>query len=130
MGAPLRVAVALVVLALLGGGVWQLRSATMSTHTDVDPGSQLAVTVAAEARQSETGQSLLDMVTAKVLTCRLEVRASEPIGPLEPEADGRFRFALQPSLDDTDRLQFRGCMEDWNVDHVLIDVLEMREVAA
>lgn len=130
MGTPVRVVVALVVVALLGGGVWQLRSETMSTHVDMAPESQLAVIVDAETRQSERGQSLVDMVTAKVLMCRLEVRTSDPIGPLEPASDGRFRFVLQPSLDETDRLQFRGCLEDWNVDHLLLDVVEMQEVAA
>jgi hypothetical protein len=130
MSTPVRAVVALVVLALLAGGVWQLRSATMSTHVPVDPASQLAVTLAAESNQSETGQSLLEMVTAKVAMCRLEVRSSDPTGPLEPGPEGRFRFVLQPSLDDTDRIQFRGCLEDWNVDHVVLDVIEMREVAA
>ena len=130
MSTPVRIVVALVVLALLGGGVWQLRGATMSTHVDVAPDSQLAVTLDAESRQSETGQSLLEQVTAKVSMCRLEVRTSDAIGPLEPGGDGRFRFVLQPSLDKTDRVQFRGCMEDWNVDHLIVDVVEMREVAA
>lgn len=129
MGTTGRVAVALLALALLAGGVWQLRSATMSTHVPVDPGSQLAVTVDAETHLSETGQSLVEMVTAKVSMCRLEVRTSDPTGPLEPGPDGRFRFVLQPSLDDTDRTQFRGCLEDWNIDHLLVDVVEMREVA-
>lgn len=130
MGTPVRVVVALVVLALVGGGVWQLRSATMSTHVDVDPDSRLAVAIDAESHMSETGQSLQEMVTAKVAMCRLEVRAADPVGPPEAGADGRFRFVLQPSLDDTDRVQFRGCLEDWNVDHLLLDVVEMRDVAA
>lgn len=129
MATPARIVVVLVVLALLAGGVWQLRSATMSTHVAKDPASQLGVTVDAESRQSDPGHSLLEMVTAKVAVCRLEVAAADPVGPLEPAQDGRFRFVLQPSLDDTDRLQFRGCLEDWNVDHLLIDVLEMREVS-
>lgn len=129
MGTPVRVVVALVVLALLGGGIWQLRSATMSTHVGVDPDSQLAVTVEADSNQSEPGQSLLEMVTAKVSVCRLEVPTSDPIGPLQSGPDGRFRFVLQPGLDDTDRVQFRGCLEDWNVDHLLVDVVEMRDVA-
>lgn len=127
---PARAVVALVVVALLGAGVWQLRSATMSTHVTVDPDSRLAVTLEAESHMSETGQSLREMVTAKVGMCRLEVRAADPVGPPEAGPDGRFRFALQPTLDDTDRVQFRGCLEDWNVDHLLLDVVEMRDVAA
>lgn len=127
---PVRVLVALVVVALIGGGIWQLRSETMSTHVQMPPDSRLAVTVDAESHGSEPGQSLLEMVSAKVAVCRLEVGTSDPVGALEPGPDGRFRFVLQPSLDSTDRVQFRGCMEDWNVDHLLIDVVEMREVTA
>lgn len=130
MAAPVRVVTGLVLLAVLGAGVWQLRSATMSTHAPVDPGSQLAVTVDAESRMSETGQSLREMVTAKVAMCRLEVRTADPVGPAEAGEDGRFRFVLQPTLDDTDRVQFRGCLEDWNVDHLVLDVVEMRDVSA
>lgn len=127
---PLRVVAALVVLALVGAGVWQLRSETMSTHVPVAPDSRLAVTLEAESRMSETGQSLREMVTAKFAMCRLEVRAADPIGPPDASDDGRFRFVLQPTLDDTDRVQLRGCLEDWNVDHLLLDVVEMRDVAA
>lgn len=128
MGSPARIMVALVAVALIAGGVWQLRSATMSTHVVTDPDSRLAITLDAEARQSEPGQSLEEMVAAKVGTCRLEVATADPVGPLERGSDGSFRLVLQPSLDDTDRVQFRGCMEDWNVDHLLVDVIEMREV--
>lgn len=130
MGVPARIVVALVALVLLGGGVWQLRSATMSTHVPIDPSSQLAVTVEAESNQSETGQSLLEMVTAKVAVCRLEVRTADRVGSFESGPEGRFSFVLQPGLDETDRVQFRGCLEDWNVDHLLLDVVEMRDVAA
>ena len=128
MGTSVRVLLGLAVVALLAGGVWQLRSSTLSTHVVKDPGSRLAVTVDAESNQSEPGQTLLEMVTAKVSVCRLEVSTADPTGPLQTGPDGRFRFVLQPSLDDTDRVQFRGCIEDWNVDHLLVDVIEMREV--
>jgi hypothetical protein len=127
MVSQVRIAVALVALALVGGSVWQLRSATMSRHVVMDPDSRLSVTLDAELRRSETGRSLDAMVTAKASMCRLEVATS--VGQLQGGSDGRFRLVLQPSLDDTDRVQFRGCMEDWNVDHLLVDVVQMREVA-
>lgn len=125
-----RIFGAAVAVALLAAGVWQLRGATMSTHEPVDPTSRLAVTIDADSHLSETGQGLREMAAAKVAMCRLEVRTSDPVGPLEVVGDDRtrFRFVLQPSLDDTDRKQFRGCMEDWNVDQLLVDVLRMQEV--
>ena len=131
MSGVARIGGLLVLVALLAAGVWQLRGATMSTHVPVDPSSQLAVTIDADSHRSETGQDLLEMASALVSVCRLEVRSSDPVGPLQVVGDDgtRFRFVLQPSLDDTDRKQFRGCMEDWNVDHLLVDVRDMREVA-
>jgi hypothetical protein len=32
---------------------------------------------------------------------------------------------LRPSLDDSDRRQFQGCLDDWRVDGVLLDVESM-----
>lgn len=129
MGAPLRTAAALVAVALLGAGVWQLRSATMSTHQTVDPDSQLVVTIDVDTRQAEGGRSAIEMAAAKVAMCRLEVRHADTTGPLEQHDDSRLRFVLQPSLDHTDRRQLRGCLEDWNVDHLRVDVVDMQEVA-
>lgn len=130
MGKSARVIGAVVAVAIVAGGVWLLRGATMSTHSPVPAGSQLAVVIDAETRRAEGGQSLQEMASGKVLMCRLEVRDSDPVAGLErlPEP-GRFRFVLQPTLDDTDRKQFRGCLEDWNLDHVLVDVVEMHDVA-
>lgn len=130
MGGPWRLIGATIAVALLGAGVWLLRDATMSTHEPVSPDSRLSVAVDAELRRSEGGQTLLEMVTGKVLMCRLEVRDSDPVGGVEPVrgTPGRFRFVLQPTLDRTDRIQFRGCLEDWNLDHILVDVVDMHDV--
>jgi hypothetical protein len=35
---------------------------------------------------------------------------------------------LTPALDETNRRQFRGCMEDWVIDHVRINVTDMANV--
>ena len=130
MGTPARILAAVVALALLGTGVWLLRDATMSTHSPVPSGSQLAVVIDADTRRAEGGQTLREMATGKVLMCRLEIRDSDPVSGLEPlPQPGRFRFTLEPTLDDTDRKQFRGCLEDWNLDHILVDVVDMGDVS-
>jgi len=36
-----------------------------------------------------------------------------------------MRAVLAPALDETNRRQFRGCIEDWVIDHVRINVTEM-----
>jgi hypothetical protein len=103
--------------------VLALREATLSTHEAVD-GSGVEVVVFAETRNGERGQTLDEMVEAQLLSCRLEV-SSDLQGPVEDLGDGRYRATLAPALDQTNRRQFRGCVEDWLIDHVRIDVLEL-----
>lgn len=127
-----RSVVALIAMGALGVGVLALRDATMSVHTSQDPDSRLEVILEAELRNGETGQTLEEYTWAKVLACRTEIAYSDPVGPLEPVARGdeaRFRLVLQPSLDDTDRKQFRGCMEDWTIDHLEVGVHSMVELS-
>lgn len=106
--------------------VFALREATLSTHHAVAPDSTIEVIVEAESRGAERGQSLGEMVEAQLLTCRLEV-TSDLLGPVEHQGGGRFRAVLSPTLDQTDKRQFRGCMEDWVIDHVRIDVVSLAE---
>ena len=116
---------ALLGVIVLGAGIYALRGATMSTHTGQDPASRLSLVVEAEVHGSETGQTLVEYTEAKILYCRTEVAYTDPVTDLEPVGDGVFRTVLQPALDSTDRTQFRGCLQDWNLDHVLLRVVSM-----
>ena len=120
-----------VVLGAVGLGiglaaVLALREATLSTHQAVAPGSRIDVVVDASTHGGEEGQTPGEMVEAVFLACRLEV-SSDLAGPIRPLGDGQFRATLVPSLDETNRRQLRGCLEDWVVDHVRLDVLQMAE---
>ena len=119
---PAHIAFAVVGLALGVFGVWALREATLSTHGRIDPSTQLELVVRARTEGGERGQLLEEMVEALLLTCRLEVTA-DIAGPIRHEGDGQFRAVLEPSLDQTDRRQLRGCIEDWTIDHLLVDVV-------
>jgi hypothetical protein len=123
-------------LVLLAGGVGlaigmlavlSLREATLSTHQPVSPDSQTEVIVTARARGAETSQSLAEIVEAQVQACRLEVN-SDVVGEIAETGDGRYRAILRPSMDDTNRRQFRGCLEDWLIDHVRLDVVTVRNL--
>lgn len=103
--------------------VLALREATLSTHEAVT-GSGVEVVMFAETKGGESGQTLDEMVEAQVQSCRLEV-TSDLDGPIEDLGDGRYRATLAPALDQTNKRQFRGCLEDWIIDHVRIDVLEL-----
>lgn len=118
------VMVVLGLLAAVGGvlGVMALRDATLSTHRTMDPDSRVELVVKASSHRAERGQSLDEMVEALLLACRLEVTADLE-GPVEDEGDGRFRAVLRPDLDDTDRRQLRGCIEDWSIDQLRADVV-------
>ncbi len=114
---PGRVALGAVGLAVGMAGVLALREATLSTHQPVAPGSTTEVRFEAATRHGERGQSLAEMAHALVLTCRLEV-SSDLVGEVDSLGGDRFRAVLRPSLDQTNRRQFRGCVEDWTVDQI------------
>jgi hypothetical protein len=104
-------------------GVLVLREATLSTHEPVS-GRGMELVVHAKTKGGEEGQTLSEMVEAQLASCRLEV-SSDLDGPIERLGDGRYRAMLVPALDETDRKQFRGCVEDWIIDHVQIGVEEL-----
>jgi hypothetical protein len=107
-------------------GVLALREATLSTH-DAVVGRATVLVVSARTHGGEPGQTLDEMVEAQLLTCRLEV-VSDFAGPIESLGEGRFRARLEPAMDDTNRRQFRGCVEDFVTDHLQIDVVELEDL--
>lgn len=103
-----------------------LREATLSTHESVDA-RQTALLLSARTKGGEENQTLSEMVEAQVLTCRLEVE-SDLAAPIERLGEGRYRAVLEPALDDTNKRQFRGCLEDWIIDHVQVDVEQFANI--
>ena len=117
------------VVGVVGGllGVRELSDATLSTHTEVRPNSLIEVVVDAETSGGEVGQSIDEMVEAQIVICRLEVH-SDVVGEIESIGNDRFRATLRPGMDHTDQRQFRGCLEDWLIDHVKLDVVRLTAV--
>jgi hypothetical protein len=120
---PARVVLGAIGLAVGVVAVLALREATLSTHEPV-AGTGIELVVSARTKGGERNQTLPEMVEAQLQTCRLEV-TSDLAGPIEPLGGGRFRAVLRPAMDETNRRQFRGCVEDFMIDHVQIDVLEI-----
>ena len=123
---PARAALGLVGLGIGVVGVLALREATLSTHDEAVAG-EAELIVFAKTHGGEQGQTLDEMVEAQLLSCRLEI-SSDFAGPIEPLGNGRFRAVLVPALDQTNRRQFRGCVEDFVTDHLQIDVVELNDL--
>jgi hypothetical protein len=123
-----RLALGAVGIAIGVFAVVALREATLSTHEPVARDSRIEVVVDARFKGGEGGQTLDEMVEAQLVACRLEVN-SDLVGDVEPFRDGRhFRAVLMPSMDETNRRQFRGCLEDWRIDQFQLDVIRLAEI--
>ena len=49
------------------------------------------------------------------------------VEPVEGHLD-RFEVVLAPALDSSDRKQFEGCIEDWLIDHHLLEVISIEDL--
>ena len=125
---PTQVVVGIAGLAIGVLGVLSLREATLSTHGRVDPDSRVELVLHAETHRPEPRQTLPEMVEALLLSCRLEV-SSDVVGPIESVGDGRFRAVLQPALDETNRKQLTGCLEDWTIDSLRAEVISVHTIS-
>ena len=122
-----RIALGAVGLAIGVVAVLALREATLSTHQPVPKDSLTEVVVTARGRSGEANQTLHEKVDAVLTACRLEV-SSDLTGEVERIGERRFRAVLMPALDQTNRRQFRGCVEDWTIDQVLVDVVRLERL--
>ena len=122
----IRLALGAVGLAIGVVGVLALREATLSTHEEVDA-RETELVMSGKTKGGEPNQTLSEMVEAQLLTCRLEVE-SDLAEPVERLGDGRYRAVLVPALDESNRRQFRGCLEDWVIDHVQLGVEQLTNI--
>lgn len=111
------------------GGVYVLRDATMSTHYATGPDTRLRVVVESAHNRSERSSTLEELTEAHLAVCGLEVNAEREgeVRPV-PGTDDHFAVLLRPALDSSDRKQYRGCLEDWVVDHHQIRVVSMTDL--
>lgn len=122
----IQLALGAVGLAVGVVAVLALREATLSTHEEV-AARETELVVSGKTKGGEPNQTLSEMVEAQLLTCRLEVE-SDLAGPIERLGNGRFRAVLVPALDESNRRQFRGCLEDWVIDHVQVGVEQLTNI--
>jgi hypothetical protein len=90
----------------------------------VDADSKSVVVLDAWVRHGEQGQTLFEMVEAVLMACRLQVGRSD-VTSIRQDSEHRFEAELRRGLDQTNRRQLRGCLEDWTLDYVRVDVLSL-----
>ena len=118
------------VLAAVAGGVFfggaSLMDHTLSRHEDVPPDSELVVELTIATRTGvEAGNE--EIAEALVVACQLEVRSNVLPDSIETIDDGRYQFVMRPGLDDSDRRQLIGCLQDFRIDNVLANVVSTRQ---
>jgi len=122
-----RLLLAMVGLVIAGLGVVRLAELTMSRDTPVDRDSRMAV-VAKVHTKGHTPYSELQMARALFLSCRLEVDTNLISDAFDVVGPGEFRFVIRPALDESDRRQLHGCLEDARVDQLQVEVLDIERL--
>lgn len=124
-----RLAGAVAAVAVLVVGVQLLREATQSTHYPTGPDTRVRVLVTSRINESEPTQTLDEITEAHLSFCRLEVTSDiERIDPVPGTDPRQYEVVLRPALDSSDRKQYEGCVEDWNLDQNQIEVISMEDL--
>ena len=113
------------VLVVIGLGIWGLRAFTMATYRGTPPDS--STTVAFEVITRGTASSVAANAHALLWPCIADVD-SHLDGAIVAAGDERFRAVLRPALDATETVKFRGCLRDLRVPHVRATAVVLERV--
>jgi hypothetical protein len=119
----IRVLVGGLVVALLVAGVLAMREALETRHEVMPPGSHLVVDASASVRGP--AEHAPSMARGLVAACIVEAATEAEVVEFGWQGRGRFRFVTQPALDEPDRRQLNGCLEDLRVPRLLVSVHDM-----
>jgi hypothetical protein len=114
----------LVAAAVIAAGVVALRAEVMTVHLAPPSGSQTEFVVVAHTK--EDARHLPEMTRSLVSLCRLLVNGDVVENSFDARADGVFAFSVTPGLDEFDVREMRGCLQDMRVQHLLLDVRQVR----
>lgn len=117
----------LTALAVVGAafGVFLLREETITRQEPATPGTRMEVVF--RIHTNRDGHDIPASAAGLFAVCRLQVDAA-PVSAPTPAGDDTFVVTLSPTLDESDRRQLEGCIEDASIDHVQGDVLSLRRV--
>lgn len=114
-------------IAVVVGVIW-LRQVTMSRSNPTPPDSRTVVVVEPRTNLSDPAVTLEEIASAVMTSCRLEVN-SEPSAHMSTlDGQDRFRLVLEPALNKTERRRYEGCLKDWSIDHLRIEVISIEQI--
>jgi hypothetical protein len=119
----IRVVVAGVLVAGMVIGVLVMREALETRHEVMPPGSHLVVDASASVRGPR--EHAPSLARGLVAACIVEAATDSQVVRFTWQGKGRFRFVAQPALDEPDRRQLQGCLEDLRVPRLLVSVHDM-----
>src|SRR3954465_9275986 len=102
----------LLAAALAAGGV-AMRGALETRHEVMPPHSRLVVDASASVRGPR--EHAPSLARGLVAACIAEAAAEARVVQFAWRGAGRFRFVTRPALDEPDRRQLQGCLEDLRV---------------
>lgn len=114
-------------LALLFAGIWWLREETMSRQHAVPTHSASVLIVEGESRLGEPRHGLESRVSAVLNAC--EIEADSTLVHVRRLDDAQFEALLKPALGPTNEAQFSGCVQDWTLDGVLVNIVSHERLA-
>jgi hypothetical protein len=116
----MRVLVAGLVVVALVVGVVAMREALETRHEVMPPRSRLVVDASASVRGPR--ENAPSLARGLVASCIAEAAAEAEVVRFTWRGAGRFRFVTRPALDEPDRRQLHGCLEDLRVPRLLVSV--------
>jgi hypothetical protein len=119
----MRALVAGIVLVGVALAIFAMREHLETRHEEMPEASRLVVDASAEVRGSQARAP--SMARGLVASCVVEAADEAQVVRFTWLGHGRFRFVTRPALDDPDRRQLHGCLEDLRVPRLLVGVETM-----
>ena len=126
---PTRLVLGLVGLVVGGLAVSALREATLSTHQAIAAGSRSRSWSRSDPRAGSgtRPRARWSRPCSSPAASRSTPTWSASRAPRGPTTTRPYRAVLEPAMDETNRRQFRGCLEDWTLDQFLVDVVAFED---
>jgi len=122
----MRVALVVLVVVAMAVGVGFMRERLETRPEKMPPGSTLVIDATARVRGPK--EHAPSLARGLLSACLVEAAAGSEVSSFHWGKRERFRFVVRPALDQPDRRQLHGCLEDLRVPHLIVAVNRMETV--